>query len=150
MGSSRSTLVADPYAIYHLATKHGAAARAYRELASEGALTLIVPALSLASAHGLTSCGDRACHHSHLDDVSGCLRELVTLAGVRVQELSESTALRAGAAFHTRTVSGYVGDTVLASSEVILIAQERDIAILTTPQAKYCYVVPATLRFVFV
>lgn len=132
MGSLTSTLVADPYGIYHLAIEHGAAARAHRRLLGEGALTVIVPALSLASAHGFTSCGDRRCRRSHPDDAPERLRELVALDGVRLQGLSGSAALRAGTTFRTRTVSGYAGDTILASSEVILIAQERDIAILTT------------------
>jgi hypothetical protein len=135
--------VVDPYSLYSIALKHTSRSAEINARLSADDLRLVVPALVMASAGAMISCGESDCVLPHPLDLTAQLTELVAMPSAEVVPLATGAAQELAVLYRAHVRLRYVGDTVMAACNAALVAQHEHLPLMTTPRARYCY--PAAL-----
>lgn len=136
---TEDTLIVDSFALYQVATGHSEKAETVRQAVLQGAMTVSVSAMAVATACGMRSCWDEDCATRHPWNSSALIRGLCVRPELDMVPPSLETSMAAGhlyASFASRRVEG---PEVLSSCHSALMAQELGQPLLTTVRAAYCY-----------
>lgn len=102
--ASITQAVVDPYSLYSIALKHTPRSVEINDRLSVGSLQLVVPALVMASAGAMISCGESDCVLPHPKDLALQLTELLSLPSTEVIPLGTRVAKELAVLYQGRCV----------------------------------------------
>jgi hypothetical protein len=133
------TAVADPLSLYSVAVGHSPRGEALREAVREGRIRLATPAVAFAVACSMRTCWDEECGRAHPGGTGLPLRKLRESGGLEIVDLTLSETLAAGHLYADCSDRRVVGPEVLAACHSVQLARSRNVSLLSTARAAYCY-----------
>jgi len=137
--------VVDPYSLYSIALRHTPCSVEISDRVTAGGFQLVVPALVMASAGAMVSCGEGDCALPHPPNLTRQLSELLSTPSIEVIPLTAEAAQDLAVLYRAHVALRYVGDTVMAACNAALVARREHLPLVTTPRARYCYPAAASV-----
>ncbi|MGY0055246.1 hypothetical protein ACWY4P_01515 [Streptomyces sp. LZ34] len=139
LGTSDGFAVADSFALYEIAVDHTSTASLVKEAALTNDIHLVVPAVTLAVSCSMRNCWDELCTKGHQFGAGSAVQSLLNRGGIRLLELTPADAVSAGKIYARSADQRVEGPEVLAACHASLLAAGRNMPLLSTARASYCY-----------
>ncbi|MEU6373197.1 hypothetical protein [Streptomyces sp. NPDC046909] len=135
----RGAAVADPFALYQISTAHTPGGAALRQAALDGELRILVSAIAFTVSCSMRTCWDEDCRREHPGIPGHGVQDFHRQHGFDIVQPTLADSVSAGRLYSNLADHRFVGPEVLAACSAKLLADARNLPLLSTNRALYCY-----------